>query len=184
MSIRLRSDKKERIGLTHIGNYLNTISQPRMVYLGLIVIINISAYVGIYFLDEAPLREITGVKLFVMFILMFINWIFSVILLREHNLKKLTDRWFHNYLFKNRFNAFIDYKTYLNDNDDMRGTTWEMTKQLLAFFSAVPLAVASYFVLYNYLDIFETGSMSLGVFLILTGFFHLLYAGYFSYRER
>ncbi len=183
MTSELKDEKKEKISLNHISNYLNSISQPRLAYLGLLVTLNVAIYSVFYYLDEAAVWEITGTKLCLILLLIFLNWIFTVILLREHNIKKLTDRWFHNYLTRNKFRTFIDYKTYLDDNDKMRGDTWEMTKQVLAFFNAVPLAAIAYYFFFCYTDILETDSMSLGIFLIMIGVFHLIYSGYFYYRE-
>jgi hypothetical protein len=149
---------KDAVYLNHISNALNEGSRGRLTYLGFLVTINMAIYTAIHLLEPKDLWAISGSKLFLIMLLIFVNGAFSWMYLREHNLAQSRDDKFLKYLKKgetcpeeqicgdcppdkkNKGNVACHIENEVWEFDKKwRGHTWIATKLLMSTFNAIPM---------------------------------------------
>jgi hypothetical protein len=144
---------KDEIYLNHLSNLLISGSQWRLNYLGFLITINIALFGAIYFLDNHQLWVISGAKMFLVFLLIFVNIIFTLIYLREHNQAVIIKKEFFQYLQTGweggAGHVAKHMRPRIDGRDAMRGWTWELTKILFAVFNAVPLTYLIFLLFIN-----------------------------------
>ena len=147
--------RQDEMFLSHISNILCAELHGRMSYLGFLVTINIAIYAGLNLLTDKgqSIWQFSLQKTALLLILIFVNFIFTVMYLREHNITRIRDSGIRKELGESSKVKMVAkvFHHDLSDNDCLRGITWWATKLLLAVFNALPLAFLIVFLWKEYL---------------------------------
>jgi len=155
-SNELKNDKinNDKLFIGHISNVLCTELHGRMSYLGFLVTINIASFAGLNLLTNKgqSIWQFSFQKTALLFILIFVNLIFTIMYLREHNITRIRDQGLRIALGENvEITATSTFARDLKSDDNLRGITWWATKLLLAVFNAIPISFSMIIICKEYM---------------------------------
>ena len=133
---------KDELYLNYLANTVISEGQSRIQYLSFLITINIAVYAAIYYLIPNQLWLINGSKLFLLLLLIFVNAMFVVMYLREHNISRNRTDELLDY-FKNGWEGSTGYAArYIEGciETNMRGWTWICNKLLFSVFGSIPVS--------------------------------------------
>ena len=143
-------NKKDELYLNHISNILGAELHGRMSYLQFLVTINIALYVAIYYSTDKLIWAINGIKLFLLLLLIIVNYAFSRMYLREHNITRIRDQRLLAELNEESNDSVAHrFKEALDSKDHMRSQTWETTKLIFSIFHSIPIVYFCLLLLLN-----------------------------------
>jgi hypothetical protein len=136
-------NEKDKLYLNHISNILAAELHGRMSYLGFLVTINIASFAGLHLLTDSAqsMWQFSLQKTSLLLVLIFVNFIFTIMYLREHNITRIRDKGLREAMGESKAKMIAKvFAQTLKYNDSLRGITWSATKLLLAVFNAIPVS--------------------------------------------